>query len=91
MTNPFTGVRGRVTFTVFAVTAVLYSVLGTFGFAQIASSGRDAIRERIGEVLDELEVSARSGLGTVNLSTPDGVSATVFDGSASITPPAGVW
>lgn len=89
MTNPFTGVRGRVTFTVFAVTAVLYSVLGTFGFAQIASSGRDAIRERIGEVLDELEVSARSGLGTVNLSTPDGVSATVFDGSASITPPAG--
>jgi signal transduction histidine kinase len=86
MTNPLVGVRGRVTFTVLAVTAVLYSVLGAIGFAQIASSGREAIRERIGVVLDDLEATVRAGKGTVSLSTADGVSAVVIAGSASLPP-----
>ena len=47
MTNPLVGIRGRVTFTVLAVTAALYSGLGTIGFVQIADSGRNAIRERL--------------------------------------------
>ena len=36
-----TASAGRVTFTVLAVTACLYSVLGTIGFVQIANGGRD--------------------------------------------------
>ena len=90
MKNPLLGIRGRVTFTVLAVTAVLYSALAAVGFVQIANSGRDAIRERIGEVLDDLEVAVRSGSGTVNLSTPDGVTAALWNASAAIPPaPAG--
>lgn len=86
MRNPLVGVRGRVTFTVLAVTAALYSLLGTIGFVEIASSGRDAIRERIGEVLDELEAGVRSGSGTVTLSTADGVAAVAV--AAGDVPPA---
>lgn len=77
MRNPLTGVRGRVTFTVLAVTAALYSLLGTVGFVAIANSGRDTIRERIDEVLDQLEAGVVSGNGTVTLSTADGVDAVV--------------
>ncbi len=84
MRSPLLGVRGQVTFTVLAVTAVLYSVLGTIGFLQIATSGRDAIHERIDEVLDNLETGIRSGSGTVNLSSADGVEATVVAGPNSI-------
>lgn len=89
MRNPSVGIRGRVTFTVLAVTAVLYSVLGTIGFAEIASSGRDSIRERIGEVLDDLEVAVRSGTGTVSLSTPDGVKAYVIQTGTPAPAPKG--
>lgn len=88
MKNPLVGIRGRVTFTVLAVTAVLYSLLGTIGFASIASSGRDAIRERIGVVLDELAASVRAGTGTVSLSKPDGVEATVVPASSTLPPVA---
>ena len=84
MKNPLSGIRGRVTFTVLAVTAVLYSALAAVGFVQIANSGRDAIRERINVVLDDLERAVRSGSGTVNLSTPDGVTATLWDATATI-------
>jgi signal transduction histidine kinase len=89
MKNPLTGIRGRVTFTVLAVTAVLYSALAAVGFVQIANSGRDAIRERIDVVLDDLERAVRSGSGTVNLSTPDGVSASLWasDGALPTAPP----
>ncbi len=89
MKNPLTGVRGRVTFTVLAVTAALYSLLGTVGFVAIANSGRDAIRERVGEVLDQLEAGVRSGTGTVTLSTADGVEAVVVQPSQVPAPPAG--
>ena len=47
-----TGVRGRVVLTVLVVSAVLYSLLATIGFLQLAHAGRDATRERVGEVLD---------------------------------------
>lgn len=89
MRNPLTGVRGRVTFTVLAVTAGLYSLLGTVGFVAIANSGRDAIRERVGEVLDQLEAGVRSGTGTVTLSTADGVDALVVDPAQVPATPAG--
>ncbi|MBI4935842.1 MAG: HAMP domain-containing histidine kinase [Actinobacteria bacterium] len=89
MRNPFTGVRGRVTFTVLVVTAALYSVLGTIGFVQIASSGRDAIEERIDEVLDQFEATVRSGNGAVNISTADGVTATAVAGSVVPAAPQG--
>ncbi|MFN8022504.1 MAG: HAMP domain-containing sensor histidine kinase [Acidimicrobiales bacterium] len=72
-----TGVRGRVVLTVLVVSAVLYSLLATVGFLQLAHSGRDATRERIGEVLDQLEASVRAGGTTVRLTTPDGVEAIV--------------
>lgn len=84
MNNPLTGIRGRVTFTVLAVTAILYSALAAIGFAQIASSGRDAIRERINVVLDDLELAARSGTGTTTLTTPDGVSTSLWASSAEV-------
>jgi len=76
VTNPFHGVRGRVTFTVLVVSAALYSVVGTIGFVRIASSGRAAIEERIDEVLDEFESAVRLGTGTTSLSTADGVTVT---------------
>lgn len=82
MTNPFHGVRGRVTFTVLVVSAALYSVVGTIGFVRLAASGRAAIRERIEEVLDQFESAVRSGSGTSTLSTADGVRATVLVPSA---------
>lgn len=86
MRNPLVGVRGRVTFTVLAVTAGLYSVLGTIGFVAIADGGRDAIRERIGVVLDDLEAGIRSGSGAIDLSTADGVSAHAYPAAASLPP-----
>lgn len=86
MRNLLAGVRGRVTFTVLVVTAVLYSVLGTIGFVQIANSGRDTIHERIEEVLDDLENGIRTGSGTVNLRTADGVDARVVAGQDSVPP-----
>ncbi|MEN9644136.1 MAG: hypothetical protein RL238_805, partial [Actinomycetota bacterium] len=89
MTNPFHGVRGRVTFTVLVVSAVLYSLLGTVGFVRIASSGRAAIEERIEEVLDQVELAVRSGSGTTNLSTADGVTATVLPAGTTTTAPPG--
>jgi len=88
MTNPFHGVRVRVTFTVLVVSAALYSVVGTIGFVRIASSGRSAIEERIEEVLDEFEGVVRAGVGTTSLSTADGVTATavVATGGAPAAP-----
>lgn len=77
MRNPMSGVRGRVTFTVLAVTAALYSVIGAIGFVSIADNGRSAIRERIEEVLDQLETSLISGSGAMTLSTTDGVDASI--------------
>ena len=67
------GVRGRVTFAVLAVTAVAYSLLGTIGFIQIATSTRESMEERIEEVLDEVETGLSSGLTATEASTPDGV------------------
>ncbi len=89
MRNPLVGVRGRVTFTVLAVTAALYSLLGTIGFVAIADSGRDAIRERVSEVLDQLEAGVRSGTGSVTLSTADGVDAVLVSPDAVPATPAG--
>ncbi|MCU1393314.1 MAG: putative two-component sensor kinase [Ilumatobacteraceae bacterium] len=71
--RPLSGVRGRVVLTVLVVTACLYSLLGSIGFLHIASSGRDAIRERVSNVVDQLEAELRGGSGTVTISTPDGV------------------
>jgi hypothetical protein len=70
MSTWLSGVRGRVTLTVLVVTACLSSLLGTVGFLQIANSGRDAIRERVGEVLGQLETGLRAGSPTVSISTP---------------------
>lgn len=75
MTNPLAGVRGRVTLIVLAVASCLYSLLGTIGFLQIANSGRNAIRERVTQVVDQLEVDLRAGGFTVSIVTPDGVEA----------------
>ncbi|MCU1365278.1 MAG: hypothetical protein JWN39_917, partial [Ilumatobacteraceae bacterium] len=72
--RPLSGVRGRVVLTVLLVTAVLYSLLGSIGFLYIADSGRDAIRERVTNVVDQLEATLRSS-GTVSIATPDGVTA----------------
>ena len=84
MTNPLVGIRGRVTFTVLAVSAVLFSVLGTIGFVAVAHGGRDAIRERVDDVLDQLESNIRSGSGVVTISTADGVRAGIAaDGQPS--------
>ncbi len=81
------GVRGRVTFTVLAVTAVVYSLLGTIGFVAVANSGRDAIRERIDAVLDELEATVRSQPGVVQFDTADGVHVELAaDPTASVSP-----
>lgn len=83
MTNPFAGVRGRVTLMVLAVASCLYSLLGAVGFLQIANSSRDAIRERVTEVVDQLEASLQAGGPTVSINTPDGVTAfAVAAGSA---------
>src|SRR3954453_17758261 len=79
------GVRGRVVLPVLVVTACLYSLLGAIGFLYIANSGRDAIRERVGNVLDQLEAGLQNGTGTVSITTADGVEADAFDAGA--TPP----
>jgi hypothetical protein len=86
MRHLFTGIRGRVTMAVLAISAVLFSALATVGFVEIAHSGRDAIRERIGEVLDDFEASIRSGRGTVRVSTADGVTAEAFVAGAASAP-----
>jgi len=86
MTRLLSGVRGRVTFTVLAVTAILYSLLGTIGFLLIANSGREAIRTRVDEVLSQLETSVRDGRGTTSIATNDGVYA--FAISTETTPEA---
>ena len=75
MSRYLSGVRGRVTLTVLAVSACLYSLLGAVGFLQIADSGRDAIRERIDTVLDQLDAGLRAGAATTRIATPDGVEA----------------
>jgi len=69
------GIRGRVTLTVLVVAACLYSLLATIGFLQIADGGRNAIRERIGEVLDQLDAGLRRDGTTLQITTPDGVDA----------------
>jgi two-component system OmpR family sensor kinase len=81
-----TGVRGRVVLTVLVVSAVLYSLLATIGFLQLAHAGRDATRERVGEVLDQLEASVRTGGTTVRLTTPDGVEAIVASDPSTAVP-----
>ncbi len=86
---PFSGIRGRVVLAVVVVSAALYSLLGSVGFLYIADSGRDAIRERIGEVLDQLEAGLRSGTATVSIVTPDGVNAFVADARSAPAVPAG--
>lgn len=75
MRNLFRGLRGRVTFTVLVVTAALYSVVGTVGFIAISNNGRESIRERVNEVLDQLEWDIRREGRAVTLSTNDGVRA----------------
>jgi two-component system OmpR family sensor kinase len=86
---PFSGVRGHVVLAVVVVSAALYSLLGSIGFLYIAHSGRDAIRERIGEVLDQLEAGLRSGTASVSIVTPDGVDAFIADARAAGPVPAG--
>jgi signal transduction histidine kinase len=86
MTNPLTGIRGRVTFAVLAVAAVVFSLLGTIGFLQIAHSGRDAITQRIGHVLDELELALQRHTGVLHIDTADGVSVAAH--APSEVPPA---
>lgn len=85
MRGAFTGLRGRVTFTVLVVTAALFSLMGTIGFVSISDNGRQSIRDRVGEVLDQLESNLRRGGGAVTLSTSDGVEAIVV--MDPVTPP----
>jgi signal transduction histidine kinase len=73
------GVRGRVVLTVLVVTACLYSLLGSIGFIYIADSGRHAIRDRVAEVVDQLEAGLRGGSGAVSITTPDGVEAVAVE------------
>jgi signal transduction histidine kinase len=84
----FNGVRGRVVLSVIAMTAALYSIIGVVGFLFIANSARDAIRERVNVVLDQLEKGLRAGSATVQISTPDGVEASVSATTGAVTPPA---
>ncbi len=78
MRAALTGLRGRVTFTVLAVTAVVFSVLATVGFTRIAAGGRDAIRERTAAVADELVATLAAGAPATELTTADGVTATLI-------------
>jgi signal transduction histidine kinase len=73
--RPLSGVRGRVILTVLVVTAFLYSLLGSVGFLYIADSGRSSIRERVANVVEQLETGLRNGTGAVSITTPDGVEA----------------
>ena len=91
MTRSLSGVRGRVTFAVLAITAVLYSLLGAVGFVFIAKSGHEAIRGRVEEVLSDLETSIRNGRGTTSVSTNDGVYAFVMAPQATADLAPGVF
>lgn len=84
--SSLTSLRGRVTLAVLAVTSCLYSLLGSLGFLQIAYSGREAIRDRIDQVLDQLELGVTTGGSAVGVDTADGVSADVY-GPGSSAPP----
>jgi len=84
--SSLTSLRGRVTLAVLAVTSCLYSLLGSLGFLQIAHSGREAIRDRIDQVLDQLELGVTTGGSAVGVDTADGVSADVY-GPGSSAPP----
>lgn len=75
--TPFIGLRGRITWTVLAVTAVVFSGLAALGFSLIAAGGRDAVRERVTGVADSLATSISSGAPATGLTTADGVTATV--------------
>lgn len=77
------GLRGRVTVTVLAVTAVVFSALATIGFIRIADGGRAAIRERTAGVADELVASIEAGAPATGLTTADGVRASVVPAGAS--------
>jgi signal transduction histidine kinase len=89
MINPLTGIRGRVTFAVLAVSAIVYSVLGTVGFLQIAHRGHDTIVQRIDHVLDDLERAVQGHTGVLNIDTADGVSAAAYPVSSVPTPTRG--
>lgn len=89
MTWHLNGLRTRVALLVLAVTACLYSVLGTIGVLRVADSGRDAIRSRVDEVLDQLESGVRAGSTTVRIVTADGVEATASIPDRVPTVPAG--
>ena len=69
------GVRGRIVLTVLVISAVLYSLLATVGFLLVQRNGEAAVRERVTEVVDQLQDQRRSGVSTVRLATPDGVVA----------------
>lgn len=84
-----TSIRGRVTMLVLAVTACLYSLLGTIGFVLVAHNGRDTIRQRVTEVVGQLETGLRNGSSTVRIVTPDGVEArATVEGSVRASLPA---
>jgi signal transduction histidine kinase len=87
--RPLSGVRGRVVLTVLVVTACLYSLLGTIGFLYIADGGRDAIRDRVTAVVDQLEAGLRAGTGAVSILTPDGVEAVAVNQGSRPPIPSG--
>lgn len=89
MSRYFSGVRGRVVFTVLAVTAGLYSILGTVGFLAIANGGRADIRERVNVVVDRLESGLANGEAAVSISTADGVEARVVTQAEPVPPSVG--
>jgi len=78
------GIRGRVLLAVLAASALAYSAAATLGFLRVANASRDAMRERIGEVLDALETELRGGVASARASTPDGVEAFVVPGDATL-------
>jgi signal transduction histidine kinase len=80
----FAGITGRVAFGVLAIAAVVFSLLGTVGYVQVASSGRRTVRERIDQVLDQLDANLRAGTGTVAITTADGVDARAVATGAAI-------
>lgn len=83
------GVRGRVTAAVLAITAVLYSVLGTVGFVAVANAARDDATERVERELDAFEALVRSGSSTVSARTADGVVVRVVRPGAQVDEAAG--
>jgi signal transduction histidine kinase len=85
----FGGLRGRVTLTVFAVTAVLYAVAATLLFLRIVDTGRDTIERRVDDVLDRMETDLRAGVSTLRVETADGVSAVLVDVGHPVSERAG--